>query len=456
MIRWIVSALGYLLLTCAAAAQVGQIPAWPPLQPSTSGPITIPVFSQSGLSSGPSNASASYGAFFGAQNAVYSTNASIVGRSFLAAPITISTLKVVLPTAVVAGTWTVSLYKNNTTAQALTCSINSSGTGVGQVSSTECDDTSHSIGAVATDYVGWKLDPGGTTPTAQASIQISAQAVSVNNGEMVLTAGTNGNVSNAAANYFGVGGASASLNATEANSSSVMPTSGTIDNLYVLPFASPGASGFVFTLYKNGIATGLHCTVNSTSFCSDTVVGDAVPTVVTDTLSIQSCPGTHSGVSGSCTVSGSPTATLFYVGMRWRPTNAGEWPMMATSPAGTPSNTLANYYGLNSSSANSITTESSAQGVAPISFTMKNLILSVATAPGGSGTRNVVLRVNGANAGTPGTMTCPSALTTGTSCQDTTNSYSAIPGQLIDWAATVSGTVNATLGWRVGAVVTVP
>lgn len=32
MIRWIISALGYLLLTCTALAQVGQIPAWPPTQ----------------------------------------------------------------------------------------------------------------------------------------------------------------------------------------------------------------------------------------------------------------------------------------------------------------------------------------------------------------------------------------------------------------------------------------
>lgn len=32
MIRWLISALSYLLLTCAALAQVGQIPAWPPTQ----------------------------------------------------------------------------------------------------------------------------------------------------------------------------------------------------------------------------------------------------------------------------------------------------------------------------------------------------------------------------------------------------------------------------------------
>lgn len=37
MIRWVISALGYLLLTCAALAQVGQIPAWPPTKFVTSG-----------------------------------------------------------------------------------------------------------------------------------------------------------------------------------------------------------------------------------------------------------------------------------------------------------------------------------------------------------------------------------------------------------------------------------
>lgn len=37
MIRWIISALGYLLLTCAALAQIGQIPSWPPHQFTASG-----------------------------------------------------------------------------------------------------------------------------------------------------------------------------------------------------------------------------------------------------------------------------------------------------------------------------------------------------------------------------------------------------------------------------------
>lgn len=41
MIRWVISALGYLLLTCAALAQVGQIPAWPPTQFIASGGVTF-------------------------------------------------------------------------------------------------------------------------------------------------------------------------------------------------------------------------------------------------------------------------------------------------------------------------------------------------------------------------------------------------------------------------------
>src|SRR6185312_14188566 len=160
------------------------------------------------------------------------------------------------------------------------------------------------------------------------------------------------------------------------------------------------------TLYQNGVATGLTCTESSgQSSCIDST--DAVTVAAGDTLSLQGCPGSTTGIGGSCTTSGSANTSSVRGSARFVPTIAGESVVFYSTwtNLGVPSTGSTNYFSLTGSVIGGNATEASALAIAPIASTVKKLFVSESTAPGGSSTRTITLRQgNGTQSST--SLTC--------------------------------------------------
>jgi hypothetical protein len=243
-------------------------------------------------------------------------------------------------------------------------------------------------------------------------------------------------------------------NATRTAVETVLPTAGTIDKLYAQPYSSPGVNGYWVTVYKNGAPTGLTCRITSTATCSE--LTQTVSLVAGDLISVEGCPGMVTAPSAGCTPGTAPTSAPIHISVRWVPTTPGEYIVMANSPAGTPAGAANNYFSLSGAGINAVTTENITSNISPMTFTLKKLYFSLLTAPGGSAARAVTLRSGAASVGTPGAL---SATITGsaTSGTDTTNSYQASSGNMLDWlASNPVATPSPTGGWRASVVVTVP
>lgn len=426
-------------------------PAWAQLPMTGAGkgtpggaPMVSPLLSLAGSNSGPSNSAANYAYIaYGRAGGAWTGAESQRQIPFPVAG-TITDLRVNFPTAVVTGRYAITLRKNGA-GTALTCTINSSA---------QCSDT-NSVTVAAGDLIDWEVTPTGT-PTANTFIQISAKFTSSANSEGFLIAGgSNANVSNTAANYFGFGGATAN-NATEAVVSGLVATSGTIDNLYIAAHAAPtSGKQYVATVYKNGVATGLACTVaNTATTCNSTGANVPVSLVATDTISIEMCPGTHSGVAGSCTPTGTPTAGIYHGSVRWVPSTPGEMLSIYTMNTGfdTTGTRYAYYNGASNSNEG---TEPNACNLAPTSVTVKKLYVSQSAAPGGATSRAYTLRKGTCVSQSSQSITCTVG-SGATSCNDTSNTVSASAGDFLDWQIVPSGT-NAAMTWaKIGSVVTSP
>jgi hypothetical protein len=77
---------------------------------------------------------------------------------------------------------------------------------------------------------------------------------------------------------------------TESNVRMPVPVAGILSNLQVKLSNSPGGTSktYVFTLYKNGVATSVLCTATNVTVCSDTA--HTVTLAAGDTLSLQANP----------------------------------------------------------------------------------------------------------------------------------------------------------------------
>lgn len=397
--------------------------------------LVMPLFSRS--NGGSNSTTTQYFAFANGSasvsTAIRETPAAVAG--------TITKLIANYPTGAGTGTYTITLRKNGADT-ALTCQIVSA--------ATQCTDTTDSVSFNPGDTYGYKVVPT-STPTSNSEWEVAAVFTGAS---ASLLSMSDANPSNSAVNYLGVTYATA-FATTEANASSLMPTGGTVDQFYVAGSAAPGAGlQWVYSIFKNGSNTGITCTISgaSTTSCNDT--SDSMTYSLNDTISFELCPGTVSG--GVCTPSGTPAVSNARFGFRWRPTNTGEVPVFAATSA--PNASSARFYA--PSAGAPVSVEAGTVNLTPIAMTVKKLVGSVSTAPGGATSRTVVLRSGTgsgqSNAGTPGTETC-TITSASTSCpQDTTNTYSSSVGTLLDWDVTVSGANAASTWFRLSGVVTVP
>jgi len=215
---------------------------------------------------------------------------------------TAKNLHVRLITPLAAGTsWQFSMMKNES-AQSLSVTY-TNGVDLG----TDKADTANSVSFSAGDFIGLQSNPTGT-PTANAKLNMSFSIESALNEQPIFFAFAN--VAAGATVY--AGGRSST---TEAQVSVVMPTAGTISNLYAYASTAPGAGQtYTATIFKNGSADAtLEAQITNSSsgrLESDTV--GTVSVVAGDLISVR--------IVGSA---GAATADVF-CSVKFAPTVSGE------------------------------------------------------------------------------------------------------------------------------------
>lgn len=370
---------------------------------------------------------------------------------------TIDNLEVNFPTNPTPGSWAVSLNKAGSVT-ALTCTV--------QSGTQNCADTGngHGVSVVPGDLLAWQFVPA-ATPTAQtAAVQMSATFKSGVGQESPLFGGAiQANLSTTVAGYLAIG--VSYNNATEANSSSLVPASGTIDKLYIRQSASSGAGSYQYTLYKNGapapagctVGTNcLGCTTSGTQTCDSSASGISVSVAPTDLVSLQFCPSGGTGTNPTVTCQGgsAPTAGQVGFGLRWIPSSTNQSILMSVDNA-VPATTLVHYMSIIGMAFGNDTAEAPVFAIVPalpaVTMTLRNLYEAQGAAPGGAITRAFTVR--GGPIGTPAdqAVTCTVG-SAALSCNDTTHTYAPAAASLINYSTLPSGTSAALVTLKLGMV----
>jgi hypothetical protein len=418
-------------------------------------PITIPIFSYNpSNTTTPSTTVASYGPLH--EGDFSSTVSSTINYRVYGVPMpiagTFSNLTVSIP-ALTTNTWSIALNQNSNNSTALTCSA----TGP----ATTCTSAA-TVTVAAGDIVGFTFCPGtfianvctpGSAPTAMSGLQVSMTFTSTNNNETFIDWAGVGNASNSVANY-GAPTGTFGTTATESAAETVIPTAGVIDHLYAAPFSSPGSGTYAVTVFQNGSATAITCTITALADCTPDLA-HSITVAAGDTISFQTNPST------------SPTATSIHASVRFTPTVSGQGILLATATAGLTTNATTVF-----APAGTITaglTEASHLALAPSisgGFTIKNLYYCMSTDPGSGKSRTITLR-NGTGSGQSNTAV--TGVLTGATSQTVNCGGSAQPGfsgsaslssiatgTFLNWQSSESGTPAAMTFFRLGAVVTSP
>lgn len=181
-------------------------------------------------------------------------------------------------------TWTYTLRKNKVNT-ALTCTI----TGA----ETTCNDTSNPITFAAGDLADILIAPADSPSQQEIYLGLTAKPTTANE---FLLGGVGGGMSNVDTQYnyllptFTGYLTPSAWSTTEANRQQLTSIAFTAKKLYIRLSESPGTSkSYTFTLMKNGVATDLTVTANSTNWTS---VGDTttVSVVAGDNLSLRQAP----------------------------------------------------------------------------------------------------------------------------------------------------------------------
>lgn len=300
-------------------------------------------------------------------------------------------------------------------------------TTISGASQTTNNDTTHSVSFAAGDLISLRTSADAITANT-GTIRWSMRAIATTNSCTSLMGGSTANVSNSATNYCAV--QSFGQNATAANVEQVMPTGGTIKNLYVTLNNSPGAgTQYAFTLYKNGVAQSLTATVSGTnSSASDTNGAHAVTVAQGDRLYWE------------CIPTGTPTARSVSISVEFNPTTPGQSVHLYSSSANW-TNSATRYQSLANQASNGGSATESTRSVITQAGTFKNLTMYVPTLPGAAKTWQGQDVKNGSTGSLSATITNSS-----NSAQDNTNSTTYAVGDTVSFLITPTGTPTASVG----------
>lgn len=317
---------------------------------------------------------------------------------------TIKNLYIKLSGSNTTGDYTFTVYKNGSPTS-MTCAVTTG--------PATCNDTTHPFTVSPGDTISLQNAPH--SPDALLTWMMGSILFnSDTSGEGVILGAVSGNIVYGAPNKFFPIQSLSTGNATEANTASVVPTSGTIDHLYVDLSADVGGGETPLWLYKNGVQTALGVDIIGSptqwSNLSDTVsvvAGDLISIIITN-------------LDG-------PTAVNFRWGFRWRPDIDGESIQLFSSTSlGTSSSTQ--YQVLSGGIPGGITAAEDNRGQLMQAATIQKWYVSVATAVGVGKTMDATIMAKK----TPSAVTCQIAGGAATTCNDTTHSYSASVGDQID------------------------
>ncbi len=188
----------------------------------------------------------------------WSGSRGTVPKTIISAAGIISDLRVVLLTAPGSGTTRrFTVYKNGASTSVVVTIADTTTSGA---------DTSNTISVSAGDYVQLYAEETVGSPAA-TYLKFTVDWTPTTNGEHILAGCIEAtNISNT--DDISLAG---SANATGGEYRIPMPSGGTITDLQVrLSAANVGIGSRTFTLYKNGVATALTCTINSGNTGSDT------------------------------------------------------------------------------------------------------------------------------------------------------------------------------------------
>lgn len=227
--------------------------------------------------------------------------------------------------------------------------------------------------------------------------------------------------------------------ASEANARTLIPTAGTIKNLYVKTSTNPTPGQYTFTLVLNGTPTALTCAITAgNTSCNDLTHSFSV--AQGDTLSIQSTPASSPAIIADIQASIMLTSTV-----------AGESAIVGASNGtlGQVADVFWNVQGGASSNA----TETNRSQVMPTNGAISELWISLTASPGGGSGESYTFTLMKNGSATSQTCTVSNAATT---CNDVAHSVSITAGDLISLKQSNANTPNSARGrWGVKWVPTI-
>lgn len=289
------------------------------------------------------------------------------------------------------------------------------------------EDTTHAVSFAAGDTVSIQSVPTGT-PTAPNNEYWNIQVDSAGGVAPLLTALAPTSTSLTQYGSMLAGhGAAAGWSTTEANLQVVVPTSGTLSNLYARLSTAPGASkSYAFTIMVNGVASSLVTTVSG-AVATGSNTTDSVSVSAGDTLTIQAVP------------TNSPAGATPTFGVAFTPNNTGE-NFMGFGSANAPSATVTNYEQLLGIGNQAWAASESSRYMMPGPCTLRGLYVKLGTAPGVGSSRTFTVRKS----------TGDTVLTTTISDNNTTGNVLAnvecAQGEFVILKSSISGTPAALTG----------
>jgi len=301
-------------------------------------------------------------------------------------------------------------------------------------SATSAEDTTHAISFAPGDTVSLRAVPTGTpdVPSNQywnIQVDTSGQSAPLLTGLASMSSSLTRYGSMLAGHNSAAG-----WSATESDMQVIVPTSGTLSNLYVKASGAPGSgNSYELTVMKNGLPTGLQAILaDSNTLASDTT--HTVSVIAGDSLTIRAVP------------TSSPSGVTPSFGVAFTPTNTGE-NFMGFGSASAPSTTVANFEQLLGIGLGAWNATESARFMMPGPCTLRGLYVKLITPPGLGASRTFTIRKS----------TGDTVLTATISETDTTASVLAnvecAQGDLIIIKSTVSTTpfpAAATGGVHIG------
>jgi hypothetical protein len=266
-----------------------------------------------------------------------------------------------------------------------------------------CSDSINHETVSAGDLIGWRFTLTGGAAWAQPAalgvpVSFLFQAAGGQQLGFLAAGPSNAGISTTTAYFMGFGGVNLSgLSGTDLAASSLVPTPGQAQALYVTTNGVENANPHTFTIYKNGVATAMACTpaASGTGCCvnltgtgttgapgAQTACGATAPIslAVGDTISVNvACPGANCG-------------TIFPgISVLWAPTTAGQALLTTQLSPG-----VGNPYWAMQDVQVSGTQINSVQLVPQLGtsiLTLSNLLACIKTNPGGTASRQYTFQV---------------------------------------------------------------